>query len=482
MPQQHGEVSLLTLYADVHYYFSHPSAKPPHHRFEKGSYVYLYHNPSQRRARVEVANCAGTPDQDAFMGFLDSVTVNRTFKQPGLITITVDPSFSGSAHSTPHQDYTQWHLPAADQRNEGKYMFKIHTLDIYLWTESDATLFSDTLQKCLQPHQVRLLDAPTPKTRHSEHSDTMSPVVQRLENLAVTKGYHQPRSTSVSTTQSFAGPPTTASSHHMSLETLQDSEPAGAPIAPYNPAAPAAPEPIAHREKTPPPPDAESGTGLVQAAAHEHGAQYVAPQMYQQHPSQSQEHQRQSSIPQTNATGSFPPPPAQSATGASHYGMSFAPPPTQAATPYAQTTSPQSDIQRHPSSHTSYSGYSTQSSQPTSPSQYPSYTTTPGYPPAPGHSQGGHPTRVQSPGVTIQGYSNYSYQQNQVPHDPYAIHSQAYRPTELEAHSRGSKHKHAPVTDAQAGPGVPGPGKFENGMNRMEKGVNRFFKKLDKTL
>ena len=39
-----------------------------------------------------------------------------------------------------------------------------------------------------------------------------------------------------------------------------------APMA-YNPAAPPAPEPIAHREKTPPPPDAADGTGLAAAAA-----------------------------------------------------------------------------------------------------------------------------------------------------------------------------------------------------------------------
>ena len=41
---------------------------------------------------------------------------------------------------------------------------------------------------------------------------------------------------------------------------------------------PAAPEPIAHREKTPPPADAASGTGLAAAAMHEHGAQGYGPQ------------------------------------------------------------------------------------------------------------------------------------------------------------------------------------------------------------
>jgi len=55
-------------FADVHYYYGAPTSKPPHHRFDKGSYVYLFENASQRRARIEIANNAGTPDQDAFHG------------------------------------------------------------------------------------------------------------------------------------------------------------------------------------------------------------------------------------------------------------------------------------------------------------------------------------------------------------------------------------------------------------------------------
>jgi hypothetical protein len=55
-------------FADVHYYFSPPTTKPPHHRFDKASYVYLYHSPIQQRGRIEIANHAGTPDQDAFNG------------------------------------------------------------------------------------------------------------------------------------------------------------------------------------------------------------------------------------------------------------------------------------------------------------------------------------------------------------------------------------------------------------------------------
>lgn len=55
-------------FADVHYFFSPPAYKPLHHRFDKGSYVYLYHNPMQHRGRIEIANYAGTPEQDAFAG------------------------------------------------------------------------------------------------------------------------------------------------------------------------------------------------------------------------------------------------------------------------------------------------------------------------------------------------------------------------------------------------------------------------------
>ena len=55
-------------FADVHYYFSPPAVKPAHHRFDKRSYVYLYHDAMNRRGRLEIANSAGTPEQDAFMG------------------------------------------------------------------------------------------------------------------------------------------------------------------------------------------------------------------------------------------------------------------------------------------------------------------------------------------------------------------------------------------------------------------------------
>lgn len=55
-------------FGDVHYFYAPPTSSPPHHRFDKGSYVYLFENANERRARIEVANQPGTEDQDAFDG------------------------------------------------------------------------------------------------------------------------------------------------------------------------------------------------------------------------------------------------------------------------------------------------------------------------------------------------------------------------------------------------------------------------------
>ncbi|KAF9641802.1 hypothetical protein BFW01_g3924 [Lasiodiplodia theobromae] len=498
MPQQPGEQSLCTLFADIHYYFSHPNAKPVHHRFDKSSYVYLYYNPTERRGRIEIANYAGTPDQDAFMGYLDTVQVNRTHKQPNLFTITVDPSNAGSTPSSPQQDYSQWHLPAPDQRNEGKYMFKLHTVDIYLWTENDANTLVSLLQQVLQPHQLRILDAPTHKSRHSEHSETMSPVVKKLEQMAVSNP-HQYRSTSVSTTQSFPGPPT------MPASSLGESpqEPASyAPMA-YNPAAPAAPEPISHREKTPPPPDGEMGTGLAAAAAHEDGA---AAYGMQQHHGAYQQHQPYMPGPPSATHGSFPPPPALGPTptqiqrastttgsfppppppqngGTPPYSQSFAPPPS--AAPYGQTPTPtHPGMQRQATLPAGYPGYNPQAqTQP----QYANYPQSPGYAPvqSPGIStplqSPGYAAAAPSPGMPPPGgYAQYSYgqptSQPQSQAESYAVHGQLYRPTEQEASIRGHDRP------GQPGPGAAPPGKFEQRVDRVEKGVSKFLKRLDKKL
>jgi hypothetical protein len=57
-----------TSFGDVHYFYGPPTERPRHHRFDKGSYVYLFEDAPNRRARIEVANQPGSDDQDAFDG------------------------------------------------------------------------------------------------------------------------------------------------------------------------------------------------------------------------------------------------------------------------------------------------------------------------------------------------------------------------------------------------------------------------------
>ena len=70
-------------YGDVHYYYSDPSQKPPRRRFDKGSYVYLFENAAERRVRVEIANNAGTDDQDAFEGCKRALPCPPKRERPG---------------------------------------------------------------------------------------------------------------------------------------------------------------------------------------------------------------------------------------------------------------------------------------------------------------------------------------------------------------------------------------------------------------
>ncbi|KAF2867196.1 hypothetical protein BDV95DRAFT_582802 [Massariosphaeria phaeospora] len=472
MPPQQGEVSLLTLFADVHYYFSPPTQKPPHHRFDKASYVYLYHNPIQQRGRIEIANHAGTSDQDAFHGFLDTVKVEQSYKHPCLFTVTVGAfrSQGGSGAASPPQDTSQWHLPTADPRNEGKYLYRLYTVDLYFWTPDDGTMFLDSLKRVAQPHQLQIVANPQAQPAHAEHkNDTLNPVVAKLEKAAIS---HSSRSPSISTTQSFPGPPT--------VPAPTSSPPATgyAPMA-YNPAAPPAPEPIAHREKTPPPVDAQDGTGLGTAAAQEQlPSSYsnplqasFAPQSTSQPyipgpPSRTQTFSGPPTpgiaptVQRTNTAGSIPPPPQSP--------PSFAPPPPSAppAGPYDRRTPPQ---QRH-------------SVVPTQ--QYANYPGSPGHLPiqSPGLQSPGlpGPSPLPSPGYAPPqyqplaspppgGYTQFQYNSTSQQTPGYSMHQQLYRPTEQEAGVDGNE-----ATPAQRNSNIG------RRAEKVEKGVGKFLKKLDK--
>lgn len=93
------------------------------------------------------------------------------------------------------------------------------------------------------------------------------------------------------------------------------------------------------------------------------------------------------------------------------------------------------------------------------------------------------PTPTQQP-PPPGGYANYTYVQpnpSTASADAHEIHSQLYRPTEAEAQasSRGGA-KLVADQPTKAGPGqASAAGKLEVRAERLEKGVNRFLKKLD---
>ncbi|KAK4545415.1 hypothetical protein LTR36_002765 [Oleoguttula mirabilis] len=434
MPAIPGETLLTTLFADAHYYFSDPSVKPQHHRFDRGSYVYIYHNATEHKAKLEVANHAGSPDQDAFSGSLQAASVQYSFKQPTLVTLRVDAYI---------QDQSQWHLPSYNERNEQKYLYKLHSVDIYLWTEKDAAAFLGHLKAVMPASRLEIKDAPSTTAAvtsdlPAEHRSSMSPVVQQLEHTAI--GAHfPPRAESTVSAHGFPGPPTPATSvGGATASPQQRSPPYAAPMA-YNPAAPPAPEPIAHREKTPPPPDDGSGHGLTGASAGKYDArpQYAStPQAYQPHSNQPTPQQAYFSGPpqqaslnaaasgfagpprgtppnsgqRTYSAGLPPPPPPsggpsplhQQQQQQQHYAPSFAGPPVDqnaqptSPPPHQQNFNRQSSFGGPPAAAAQYATYPTQpqpqtqtqtqyaSFGPTSPGFGPSLGS-PGMPPTPGY-------------------------------------------------------------------------------------------------
>ncbi|KAF9735315.1 hypothetical protein PMIN02_002118 [Paraphaeosphaeria minitans] len=468
MPPQPGEVSLLTLFADIHYYLSPPSHMTPHHRFDKGSYVYLYHNPMQHAGRIEIANHAGTPDQDAFAGHLDTVRIEQTYKHPCLFTLSVDAfrSQNGSATSSPQQDVSQWHLPCPDPQNNGKYMYRLHTVDIYFWTPEDASLFLDSMRRVVQPHQLQILANPQAAPAQPEYkNDAMNPVVAKLERAAISHPSRSP-SLNLSTHQSFPGPPSAPAP--TSSPPAADAHGNFAPMA-YNPAAPAAPEPIAHREKTPPPPDAADGTGLNAAAYndHHHAQQYGNPLQTSFAP-QSTSGAYVPGPPSRTSTFSGPPqPPGVSRTNT----VESIPPPPQSPPSFAPP--PAGPVQQF-ANHAGSPGFAPGVQSPGAPSQSP--LPSPGLgpqqyqpmasPPAGGYAQ--YQYGSTSPQQQA-GAEAYGMHPQIAGAETYGMHQQLYRPTEQEAQT---KYHTAPGTQAKSNIGKRA--------EKFEKGIGGFLKKLDK--
>ena len=382
--------------------------------------------------------------------------------------------------------------------------------------------------KILQRGQVEILDAPPPQ---SPQQSVTSPVVQKLETMAIQDPAYQngrprdSRTSSVAETHASSG----QAPQGMGRQGLPLSEDPAAfkPMA-YNPAAPPAPEPIKHREKTPPPLDAEQGTGLA-AAAHQDHAQTFSP-MPSPLPSQSQNpmlrppyghsplSQGFSGPPQGQAYASphtspppqtaLSPPPVQTQRNPS---IASIPPPPQGGpgtvSPYGSTPSVASMTQSHPSMTSpppqqslmsfgpppidpnvqpygaepklqrtataeilgnSYVGGEKQPLQHLQP-QYADYLAS--------RPQSQQPQLLQQPPAA----SSQSQDPNQHVHrhhhhhsspgNEYDVHSQVYRPSEEDPR----KHR----KPSEAGPGQQA-GRLEQGAAKVDKGVNRLFKRLEK--
>lgn len=458
---------------------------------------------------------------------METTIVRQSHKHPTLCTIVVDGygSHGEGAASSAGQPEHHWRLPNTDPRNEGRYLFRLHTLDIYFWTVEDANTFVAFASKKLEIDQLDIVDVPpTP----ASHDQAMSPVVQNLENVAIqdpayhngqtrnsgtgstrvispfkmgTSGVGKPQGTPKAEIPKAFQPQPQDTSKAQSSTTFQ-------PLA-YNPAAPPAPEPIKHREKTPPPVDAEVGTGLAAAALRDHSEvaspssmsrpPYGHPQssgLFSPQPAQSHTNSLASPPPSVGYTNShssvgyrassvssLPPPPPQSGRGSV---SPYTPTPSFAAPPQSPTNSASVPSQQAVAN---FSAPPQDSPAPfygkgSAPSQSPateilgdSYVAGVRQPLQHIHPQYADYT---PPGhePPVGGYSSYQYSQQQPHHhhhhnegNEYDIHSQVYRPTEDEAHGRKPPKPSKQPT-----------GRVEQGVENVDKKVNRFFKKLEKKI
>ena len=377
-------------------------------------------------------------------------------------------------------------------------------MDIYFWAAEDSKLVVDTLKSLLEPSQLDVAELePEDESSEARHQDTLSPVVQNLENVAISdpgyqngqtrdsQGHPQqpsmsgpsaPTQQKLTTPQPYqpaasVSPVSAVQSPQPKISKTAEQAPTFAPM-PYNPAAPAAPEPIAHREDTPPPPDDGQGTGLAHAAASDHAPAYGRNQSQQWTGVPQAGHQPyQIGQPPVNHQvtnhGYGSPPPA------SHQ-SSFSGPPRQPSS--AGTDGRQSSTAAHnyvPSPPPSQNQMYNQEPVQTPGAQF--YSTNPNQQHKPlQHIQPQYPdylgSSAQSP-PPQGGYSQYSYnpaqqqpQQQQGGNNQYDVHSQVYRPTEAEHahHRKPSKHNtnNAPQS------------KWETRAEKVEKKGGKFLKKL----
>lgn len=394
----------------------------------------------------------------------NKVLLRHSTKFPTLCTLIVDGLDQKNSPTSTHssRDPSQWLLPSGDPRDDARRLYRLHTLDIYFWTQEDADLFLDTVERYVPASQLE-----TDRPVQQANDAGMSTVVQNLENMAVTdptyQQAHQRDSGSeiASTPQSVPHPGSIHGSNPDQRTFTRGQElPAGYSPAPYNPAAPAAPEPIKHREKTPPPPDAANGTGLLAVELADQGQQYTMP-------------------PSAPPVG-LPPSQLQGGLGAPH---GFAAPMPNAGYSHRGSVSSQTST---------VNSFAPPPTQPQNPNAH--------FLPQPSVAAQQHvvagigPSHEEGHEMPIGGYSNYSYanppqyhyQQQAYPyqHNPqpqaseYDIHSQVYRPIDAEAHGHAQKD----AKQAMKNYGSAKKYNFGNIASGMDRKMEGFLGRLEKKI
>lgn len=353
---------------------------------------------------------------------------------PTLCTLTVDGQalVSEKFPPPPNTNPYDWRLPTNDPRDDGDDLQRLHTLDIYFWMLDDANQFMDSIERVLCHARIE-----TDRHHVPPADNAMSTVVRKLEDVAVTDpGYQNgqtrnsrtepvslaPESQSPSTASILPPPPPGIPplAEHQSTTGAQpvpeqQKEPVNFTPLPYNPVAPAAPEPIQHREKTPPPVDGAGGTGLAAAAAADHGVPYN---------------------PHFPGSASFAPPPTQAMSYSIPGSIpgNYASPPPSAGLTHSGSFSSRSSIQ-NPQGVPSYqSQFVPGATQQVTQSGQMSFAPPPVDPHANLYGQniyGAPPQPQKSYTAPVGGYSNYIYEQapqRKTSANEYDVHSQLYRP------------------------------------------------------
>lgn len=387
---------------------------------------------------------------------MDTTHLRYSYKQTCVVTLTVGQV----------EGHDEWHLPTYDPQNQQKYHYKLHSLDLYFWTQPDALQFVNGIRRVLPPAQCEVLDEPgPPPPRQQVQPDAdVSAVVQKLEKAAIAGNGGG------SGGQDFAPPPISAVSGTTGPSPPQTFVPMA-----YNPAAPAAPEQIRPREKTPPPEDGDVNPlhqtlaydattpfspGLVPSALGPMSPGLPPPQF--QSPPGAPAFPGPPKAPPVSSPGI--PPQGFGSLGASAVAQPVAsPPPHQHPGLARAATMPAQGLPSPGLASPGFSSPGVASPGVASPyganfpNRHPQNTPTPP-----------HVASPSAPPPPPGGYSPYSYSGSQsIGGMDYSIHQQVYRPTENEA-----AVQYKPKQETR--------GKLEENAGRLERGMTGMLKKFEK--